>query len=80
MHYILLQVHQDCDLALRLNENSFKARLYMAKAHRELEVFDKFQEVKKELDEMFPQHEDLIKHFLDKKEDDAKEDDSEEND
>lgn len=63
-----MQVYEDCDLALRLNENSFKARLYIAKAYKELEELEKLQESRKELDEMFPQHEDLITHFLDKKE------------
>lgn len=47
---------EDCHWALRLNENSFKARLYRAKAHKELEEFDKLEESRKELDEMFPQH------------------------
>lgn len=63
-----MQVSDDCDLALRLNENSFKARLYKSKAHKGLEEFDKLEEARKELDEMFPQHEDLIKYFLDKEE------------
>lgn len=62
------QVFNDCDLAIRLNENSFKARLYRAKAHKELEDMDKYAEARKEVDEMFPQHSDLIKYFLDKKE------------
>ena len=63
-----LQVFKDCEWALRLNENSFKARLYKAKAYRELEEYDKLEECKKELNEMFPQHEELITYFLDKKE------------
>ncbi|XP_045765462.1 tetratricopeptide repeat protein 12-like isoform X1 [Maniola jurtina] len=62
------KVFNDCEWALRLNENSFKARLYKAKAYKELEEFDKLQECRRELDEMFPQHDDLVKYFLDKKE------------
>ncbi|XP_034829953.1 tetratricopeptide repeat protein 12-like isoform X1 [Maniola hyperantus] len=62
------KVFNDCEWALRLNENSFKARLYKAKAYKELEEFDKLQECRRELDEMFAQHDDLIKYFLDKKE------------
>lgn len=64
----------DCEWALRLNENSFKARLYKAKAHQELEENDKLEECKKELNEKFPQHEELIEYFLDKKEDMIEED------
>lgn len=63
-----LQVLNDCEWALRLNEDSFKARLYRAKAYQELEDFDKLKECRTELDEKFPQHDDLIKYFLDKKE------------
>lgn len=66
--FLFSQVFDDCHWAIRLNENSFKARLYRAKAHKELEDTDKYEECRKELDEMFPQHEDLIKYFLDKKE------------
>lgn len=66
--FLFSQVFDDCHWAIRLNENSFKARLYRAKAHKELEDMDKYEECRKELDEMFPQHEDLIKYFLDKKE------------
>ncbi|XP_039749465.1 tetratricopeptide repeat protein 12 [Pararge aegeria] len=62
------KVFIDCEWAIRLNENSFKARLYKAKAYKELEEFDKLKECRTELDEKFPQHEDLIKYFLDKKE------------
>lgn len=62
------QVFADAEVALRLNENSFKARLYKAKAHQELEELEEFQESKKELDEMFPQHADLIEYFLKKEE------------
>ncbi|XP_045493828.1 stress-induced-phosphoprotein 1 [Colias croceus] len=62
------KVFKDCEWALRLNEKSFKARLYKAKAHKEMEEFDKLEECKKELYEMFPQHDDLITYFLDKKE------------
>ena len=65
---VFLQVFKDCEWALRLNENSFKARLYKAKAYGELEEYDKLEECKKELNEMFPQHEELITYFLDKKE------------
>ncbi|XP_028171098.1 tetratricopeptide repeat protein 12-like [Ostrinia furnacalis] len=62
------KVFTDCEWAIRLNENSFKARLYAAKAHKELEDMGKYNECRKELDDMFPQHDDLIKYFLDKKE------------
>ncbi|CAH0729244.1 unnamed protein product, partial [Brenthis ino] len=62
------KVFNDCEWALRLNENSFKARLYKAKAHQELEENDKLVECKKDLIEKFPQHEELIEYFLDKKE------------
>ncbi|CAH2105359.1 unnamed protein product [Euphydryas editha] len=58
------KVFSDCEWALRLNENSFKARLYRAKAYQELEEDDKFEECKKELKELFPQHDDLINYFL----------------
>ncbi|XP_075971999.1 tetratricopeptide repeat protein 12 isoform X2 [Anticarsia gemmatalis] len=61
------KVYDDCYWAIRLNEKSFKARLYKARAHKELEEMEKFEECRKELDEMFPQHKDLIKYFLDKK-------------
>lgn len=54
-------------MALRINENSYKARLYRAKAHKELES-DKFKEFRQELRDSFPQHEDLTKYFLNKKE------------
>lgn len=67
-YVMLLQVFGDCDLAIRLNEKSFKARLYQAKAYKELEELDKLEECRKELDQMFPQHQELIKDFLDKKE------------
>ncbi|XP_030030615.2 tetratricopeptide repeat protein 12 [Manduca sexta] len=62
------KIFADCDMALRLNENSFKAHLYKAKAYKELEETDKLVECRKELDEKFSQHADLIKYFLDKKE------------
>ncbi|KAM3960965.1 tetratricopeptide repeat protein 12 [Aphomia sociella] len=62
------KVFADCDLALRLNEKSFKARLYKAKAHKELEEVEQFEQCKKELHEIFPQHQELINYFLDKKE------------
>lgn len=71
---------KDCDSALRLNEDSFKARLYQAKAQKELEEFDKLAETRKELDEKFPQHKDLIKYFLDKKEGIYDDDEEEESD
>ncbi|XP_050343604.1 RNA polymerase II-associated protein 3 [Nymphalis io] len=58
------KVINDCEWALRLNENSFKARLYTAKAYKELEENDKFEKCKTELKEIFPQHEDLVKYFL----------------
>ncbi|XP_047022071.1 RNA polymerase II-associated protein 3-like [Helicoverpa zea] len=61
------KVFSDCDMALRLNENSLKARLYQAKAYKEMEEMEKLQECRKELDEMFPQHQELIQDFLDKK-------------
>ncbi|XP_023941789.2 tetratricopeptide repeat protein 12 [Bicyclus anynana] len=62
------KVFNDCEWALRLNENSFKARLYKAKAYKELEELDKLEECRRELNEKFPQHDDLIKYFLDKDE------------
>ncbi|XP_068630949.1 tetratricopeptide repeat protein 12-like [Battus philenor] len=58
------KVLNDCDLALRLNEKSFKARLYKTKAYKELEDIDKFEECKLEVEEMFPQHNELIAFFL----------------
>ncbi|KAF9814098.1 hypothetical protein SFRURICE_000093 [Spodoptera frugiperda] len=61
-------VFGDCDLALRLNENSFRARLYQAKAHKELEEWDKLENCRKELDTMFPQHAELVRDYLDKEE------------
>lgn len=67
------QVIGDCDLALRLNENSFKARLYKAKAFQQLEEVEKLKECRHEIEEKFPQHEDLIKYFLDKKDSDINE-------
>ncbi|XP_050670216.1 tetratricopeptide repeat protein 12 [Leptidea sinapis] len=63
------KVFSDCEWALRLNESSFKARLYMTKAYKELEEFEKLEEAKKELYEKFPQHGELIQYFLNKKED-----------
>lgn len=63
----MFQVAGDCDLALRLNEKSYKARLYLAKAHKELEELDKLEVCRKEIDEMFPQHKELTQFFLDKK-------------
>ncbi|XP_041970409.1 tetratricopeptide repeat protein 12 [Aricia agestis] len=60
------KVVADCELALRLNENSFKARLYRAKAYKELDESEKLDISRKELSEMFLQHEDLITYFLDK--------------
>lgn len=71
------KVFTDCDWAIRLNEKSFKARLYKAKAHKELEEMDKYLESRKKLDEMFAQHDDLIKYFLDKKHDILEDDDDE---
>ncbi|KPJ19019.1 Tetratricopeptide repeat protein 12 [Papilio machaon] len=62
------KVLDDCDWALRINEKSFKARLYKAKAYKELEEVDKFDECKKEVEEMFPQHHELITYFLSKEE------------
>lgn len=62
-----LQVFSDCDLALRLNENSYKARLYKAKAFKELEEIDKYNESWEELKQTFPQHEELTTFFLNKK-------------
>ncbi|XP_059056654.1 tetratricopeptide repeat protein 12-like [Achroia grisella] len=61
------KVFSDCDLALRLNEKSFKARLYKTKAYKELDEIEQFEHCKKELEETFPQHQDLIEYFLDKK-------------
>lgn len=61
-----MQVFADVDAALRLNERSFKARLYKAKAHKELEEDDKLEESKKDIYEMFPQHVELIDSFLNK--------------
>ncbi|CAH0605563.1 unnamed protein product [Chrysodeixis includens] len=61
------KVAGDCDLALRLNEKSYKARLYLAKANKELEELDKLELCRKEIDEMFPQHKELTQFFLDKK-------------
>lgn len=57
----------DCEWALRINENSFKARLYRAKAHKELENSDEYEDCRRELEEKFPQHDELIKYFLDAK-------------
>ncbi|KAH9634514.1 hypothetical protein HF086_016602 [Spodoptera exigua] len=62
------KVFDDCYLALRLNENSFRARLYQAKAYKELEESAKLEECRKQLDTMFPQHAELIHDYLDKKE------------
>lgn len=73
----IFQVDTDCDWALRLNENSYKARLYRAKAHKELES-DKFEEFRQELQDTFSQHEDLTKYFLNKKEDVYEEEEEEE--
>ncbi|XP_072939717.1 tetratricopeptide repeat protein 12 [Epargyreus clarus] len=64
------KVFKDCEWAVRLNENSFKARLYTAKAYKELQDEEKFAESLKELYEKFPQHDDLIKYFLEKNMDD----------
>ncbi|XP_061377524.1 tetratricopeptide repeat protein 12 [Danaus plexippus] len=61
------KVFSDCEWALRINENSFKARLYRAKAHKELENSDEYEECRRELEEKFPQHDELIKYFLDAK-------------
>ncbi|XP_013200281.2 RNA polymerase II-associated protein 3 [Amyelois transitella] len=71
------KVFGDCDMALRLNENSFKARLYKAKAYKELEELQKFEECRKELEDMFPQHADLVDYFLGKKEDEEEEEEEE---
>ncbi|XP_063533007.1 tetratricopeptide repeat protein 12-like [Cydia strobilella] len=62
------KVFKDCEWALKLNENSFKARLYTTKAHKELEETDKLEKCLVELREKFPQHEDLVQYFLEKKE------------
>ncbi|CAH2071704.1 unnamed protein product, partial [Iphiclides podalirius] len=63
------KVFHDCDWALRINEKSFKARLYKAKAYKELGETEKYEECQRELDEMFPQHRELSSYFLNKSED-----------
>lgn len=66
----------DCDWALRINEKSFRARLYRARAHKELDDIDNLEECTKELEEMFPQHKELITFFMKtSKEEDSEEDD-----
>lgn len=75
-----MKVFQDCEWALRLNENSFKARIYQARAYKELEDLEKLEECKKELDEKFPQHQKLIKYFLEKKNGDFEEEQEEDDD
>ncbi|KAI5631495.1 tetratricopeptide repeat protein 12 [Phthorimaea operculella] len=60
------KVFDDVHWAQRINENSFKARLYRAKAHKELGQIDKLEECRKELDEKFPEHKELVQYFLDK--------------
>lgn len=75
-----MKVFQDCEWALRLNENSFKARIYQARAYKELEDLEKLEECKKELDEKFPQHQNLIKYFLEKKDGDFEEEQEEDDD
>ncbi|XP_048007471.1 tetratricopeptide repeat protein 12 [Leguminivora glycinivorella] len=72
------KVFKDCEWALKLNENSFKARLYTAKAYKELEETEKLEECLVGLREKFPQHEDLVQYFLEKKED-KQEDEDEDN-
>ncbi|XP_053603534.1 tetratricopeptide repeat protein 12-like [Plodia interpunctella] len=72
------KVFADCDMALRIYENSFKARLYTAKAYKELEELEKYETSRKELDEMFPQHAELITYFLDKKQQVEEEEEEEE--
>ncbi|KAI8424091.1 hypothetical protein MSG28_002699 [Choristoneura fumiferana] len=72
------KVFNDCEWALRINENSYKARLYKAKAHKELEEFDKLEECRAELREAFPQHEELTNYFLDKKQEYEEEEEEEE--
>lgn len=69
-YYVVLyfKVLDDCDWALRINEKSFKARLYKTKAYKELEEIDNFDESKREVEEMFPQHQELITYFLSKEE------------
>lgn len=52
--------------------------MYSAKAHKELEEFDKLRESRKELEEKFPQHTDLIKYFLDKPDGEEDDEDDEE--
>lgn len=70
---------KDCDSALRLNEDSYKARLYRAKAHLELESTE-FEGYRKELQDLFPQHEDLTIYFLKKTEADYDEEEGENED
>ncbi|GBP39443.1 Tetratricopeptide repeat protein 12 [Eumeta japonica] len=67
------KVFPDCETALRLNEKSYKARIYKAKAHKELEEIDKYEESRKELEEIFPQHKELTDYFLNKKEESEEE-------
>ncbi|XP_011551141.3 tetratricopeptide repeat protein 12 [Plutella xylostella] len=70
------KVLPDCDWALRINEKSFRARLYRARAHKELDDIDNLEECTKELEEMFPQHKELITFFMKtSKEEDSEEDD-----
>lgn len=64
-------------MAQRINENSYKARLYRAKAYKELES-DKFEDFRQELRDTFPQHEELTKYFLNKKENVYEEEEEEE--
>lgn len=68
----------DCYWAQRINENSFKARLYKAKAHKELEQLEQLEECRRELEEMFPEHQDLVIYFLNKKEGYEEEEEEEE--
>ncbi|XP_028028879.1 RNA polymerase II-associated protein 3-like isoform X1 [Bombyx mandarina] len=65
----------DCDSALRLNEDSYKARLYLTKAYKELEEHDKYETSFNDLENKFPQHRDLTEYFLNKRENFEEDDD-----
>lgn len=54
----------DCERALRLNENSFKALLYRTKAHKGMENMTEFKKCYDGLVERFPQHREQIDEFL----------------
>lgn len=64
---IYFQVFDDCHWALRINENSYKARLYNTKAYKEQENTEKYEECRQDLKETFPQHEELTTTYLEKK-------------